>query len=373
MSRRADDGSGAVRTAYLGGLVYTYRLGETHCRVHVLGIRMYSRAYLRCKLLVFRWSRVRRWLQWLDAQISPEYDDIYLFRHHIGETCVELMHIAERVAAKGSKKPLVVARNAVYKELSDMYLPAGMDACCIPMHVGEVFDAFGEGDKRAEGDVEVRFGRRRYICSTPRVVQAMRRLLADEPELHFYTYITRSLSIPRSAPCAWPRVPSGALPAAERRLRELGLSKEGYVLLAPEAATMQTMPPGFWQQLADALREGGCAVLVNAAPEAKVCPAGAVSIYPAPGELYALAQMARGVICMGSGLAVLLACAGVRMDVLFTPFADEAHGYDAEQAQRVYSMARLPHAHPDLHEYNAAQMPQHELLREILARYGIAL
>ena len=361
--REWDARRGGVLRRYAGGLVYSVQKGP-NLRVHVLGVQVYSRAWLRRKCLIFRWSRVGAWLRWLDSCLPQEYDDVYLFRHHIGETCVELMHFRERVAAMGSQKPLAVARNAAYKELLDMYLPGEVAACCVPMNVEEVFDALGEHDARS-GDVAVRVGRRRFICSTPRVVQEMRRLLPTEPQLHFYTYMTHSVGIQPGAPCATPRVPTEAQQAAARRLRELRLCAGDYVLLAPEAATMEQLPVEFWRKLAAALRARGWVALVNAASPLQ----GECCIYPSPGELYALAQMARGVICMGSGLAVLLATAGVSMDVLFTPFADKKAGYDAALAMQVYSLRRLPGVHPDICEYNAAEGAAGEVLRRIVARY----
>lgn len=368
--RYVDKKKGGERTVYMGGLVDTYRNGASHYRVRILHMRLYARSWLRCWVLFFPCCRlrVRKWLRRLNAQIPKEYDDVYLFRHNIGECIVELMHFKQRIAAVGSAKPLAVARNAVYKELLDMYLPEGVDCCCIPMEKGEIMDAFGERAPLRDKDVVLYCGRRRFICSLPHVDMWMYKLKA-----HFYEFITGSLKVPEGSPYATPHVSAAVRQTAFARLNELHLSEGRYVLLAPDATSMRSLPNEFWQEIIDSLGSRGYEVLVNAVPGGAFALTGANIIFPSLSELYVLAQYSHSIICMGSGLAVLLVSAGVAMTVLYTDTYDficaKKGGYSAAQVLSMYTLLRLPHAHSLIHEYNAAQIEQSVIIQQILNHY----
>lgn len=355
------------RTSYLGGLVYSLRKGEQCVRWHVLGMRVYSRAWLRRKVLFFSWT-TREWLRRLDAQIPPEYDVVYLFRHNIGETVVELMHAQRRVAAGGAKRPLLVVRDASLLDLFAMYLPEeGPEFRLIPLRQMEIFDAFGEHGP-ACGEVVRRVGQRRFICSTPRVGPGMRERLRVEPGLQFYRYITRSLGVPEEAPPAVPRLTPELRALAATRLQELRLEPGGFVVLAPECTTMQPLPAEFWQAVADALQAAGLAVLVNQHGAGRQLR-GCLHADERLGVLFALAQQAHSIVSMASGLTIFLAAAGAPMHLLYLPFRRVENGYDTEHALRIYSLHHLPGVEPErVHEYPAEQMSPVELVARVLAR-----
>lgn len=366
--RWEDDRKGTVRTSYLGGLVDTYRKGESSFCVYFMRIQLWSRRDLSCRLLFFpRWSYTQKWLKWLDSQIPSEYDDVYLFRHNFGETIIELMHFKQRVAAKGSERPLALARNAVYKDLIDMFLPEGVESRCIPMAQGEIMRAFGEKQPLRDKDVVHKLRLHRLICSLPRIGEWM-----NDCSNHFYSFISVSLGVPLGAPYATPRLSLAAQEAARQRMESLRLEERRFILLSPEATSMCTLHESFWQDMIDSLRAHGYEVLLNALP-GSFSFAGATRIFPLLSELYAIAQAARGIICMGSGVAALFVFAGVEMDVLYTDSrtfdARKKRGLNAEQILLTYSFAKLPNYHPLIREYIASPHNLQDLKQQILSHY----
>lgn len=357
-----------IRTSYLCGMLDTYREGSAYYRLRILHIKVYVRIGLKLSILGLPYHMsAQSWLERLDAKIPPNYDDVYLFRHHLGETCIELMYFASRVAAMGSKSPLIIARNSVYKDLVNMYLPKGVDCICVPIAPVEVNDVFDEEGKSGATDIIRKCGNRRYICSVPRIVERL-----GKSRRHFCEYIIGELQICSNAPYATPKVSHASHEAAMHCINSLYLNKKQYVLIAPEAAFMRPLPLSFWQEIVNSLKARGYEVLLNAAPGSMLLD-GVHCVFPQLSELYALAQSAYSIICMGSGLAALLVSTGVKMDILYTPSGDFdeniGKGQSTREVLQMYTLTKMPNAHPYMIEYDVTMFKQQDLIQQMLTRY----
>lgn len=358
-----------LRRSYLGGLFYTVSKNQGKSkRVHVCGLQVYQRNGLRRKALCFSHVSRKKWLEKLDAQIAPEHDDIYLFRHNLGETCVELMHLAERIRVKGSRNPIIIIRDAKYLELYKMYMPSDLAYKVIPLDQHDIMSVFCEWEP-SRPDVVLHYKGRRFICSSPKITASLKKAHKKDPKLNFYTYINRCVGVAPNTPPALPKVPEELRVQVQSKLAELGI-RERFVLIVPEASTLEPLAAEYWQQIVEGLRQKGYDIYWNAyntqAPVEDVKSA-SLSV----GELMVVAEMADGVISLACGMGLVLSNVATQLDLIYTDFAGKVSGCDASLAQELYSANHLPPIAVKGHvrEHDTKKTPPGAIVQTVLSFY----
>ncbi len=361
--RKREVPGGAIRETLLGGLWHERRLGKSK-KVCVCGMQVYSRNKRRKKVLgitLKRYDYERQWFEVLAQKVGEKYDDVYLLRHNMGETYVELICMEERVRGHGSKRPLVVAREKRYEELCRMMLPKWIVVRHIPLDQGEIHDIFCEQGKEYR-EIMIEAEGHRFFCSTPRIAEHMVELRRKDPQVNFYSYMCESVgakaerSIPRLR--AKKEVEELAMDLMQRE----GLEEGKYVVLIPEAVSTQMIPESFWLDLEEKLTKRDYKAYINRTIGNNV---------GVPVEvLVEVSRHAAGVITLGSGIAIVLAKEVCHMDIIYTALRNKKARCDADMVMKLYSVRHIPSVDmQSINEYNSEKISYDALVEQIIANY----
>lgn len=354
----------------LGGIMRYKREYNRSWRLSVCGIQVYSHTCECNKLLgivIHKYKFSEKWLARLQSQIDQKYDDIYLIRHNIGESYVELMHLSEYIKANKSKRPLVILWDRKYLGFYNMFIPKGVDVQYVKLEQSDIHKVFS-GSNRQEKNIMLKHGKQRFFCSSADVAQNMKRLLKVRPDMNFYNYINECNGVKCGAKPILPKPSAKAVRRVEAKIKRLVLGKK-FVILAPEATSSVRIRPKFWNALADNLKKKGYDIFANLWIEEENIK-GAKSARMTIEELFVLSKKSSGVITLGSGLAVFLTAAGVKMDLIYTDFDSKSIAYNPALAIRIYSVLHLPGVSPKLvKEYDTDKLKEPELFKAILKRY----
>lgn len=356
----------ANTTRYFLGCIIRFRRNSNHfwklsfCGINLLN---YNRKYLKflgLPIIKLNWHKA--WLNKLQHKINPDYDDIYILRHNIGETTVELMFLQERIKANKSNKPLLIVWDKKNIGFYDLFIKHNIDTKYIKLQQADIMAVFSQQNDNYN-EVIIKQNNQRFICSTPQIAENM--ILHNGK--NFYDYIKQCSHIPSNARPVLPSVSQNTKSHIPQIMQNLGQNKK-FVILAPEANSLEKIPQEFWQDIIVQLKKKGYDIFVNSflcectIKNAKTQP---ISLE----ELFYLAQKSEGIITLGSGLAVLLALAQVPMDIIYTEFADKNIGYTATQAIEKYSVLHLPMVKKEkITEYNVDILTLDEIKKEILQK-----
>lgn len=361
-TRGKNEKTGEERKTLLGGLWHERRLGKSK-KVCVCGLQVYSRNRRRKKVLgiiLKRYDYEGRWLRELAQKVGEEYDDVYLLRHNMGETYVELICMEERVRGHGSKRPLVVARERRYEELCQMMLPGWIKVRYIPLEQGDIHDIFCEKGREYR-EIMIEAEGHRFFCSTPRIAQHMVKLRKKDPHVNFYSYICESVgakageSVPRLQ--TKKEVEEQAMALMQRE----GLKEGKYVVLLPEAVSTQMLPETFWRGL-----EGK----ITTKRGYKTCVNWTIgnNVGVPVGVLVEVSRRAAGVITLGSGVAIVLAREVPHMDIIYTSLKSKEAKYKADMVMNLYSVRHIPGVDmQSINEYDSEKIGYRALAAQVVA------
>lgn len=359
-----------VKRKYLGGIIAFKTNNRHHWKLSFCGIQIYSHNNKRDKFLFFticKHNFAKKWIKKLDKKIEDKYDDIYILRHNIGETYVELMHLKERIKVNNSKNPLVIVWDEKYLNFYKMFIPRNVDLKYIPLYQADIHDVFSETSLEYK-NIVIQFNGHRYFCSTPRIAENMKKEALTKPDINFYNYINDCTNIPQKSIPTKPTIPSLTIQRVNHLIKQIGLSDK-FVIFAPEANSLKPMDDVFWNILAEQFSQKGYDIYVNSylhKTNIKNAKTSCITI----DELFILAQKSKGIITLGSGLSVFLTATNVPMDLIYTDFNSKSIGYDAALAIKIYSVLHLPGNSSDLiKEHNANELSSSTLSNKILARY----
>lgn len=362
--REIDAQCGAIRKTLLGGLWHERRMGKNK-KVCVCGLQVYSRNQRRKKVLgitLQRYDYERKWLEELAHKVGEEYDDVYLLRHNMGETYVELVCMEERARAHGSKHPLVVAREKRYEGLCRTMLPEWIAVRYIPLEQGEILTVFREQGKEFR-EITRNAGGHRFFCSTPRIAKHMIELRRKDPHVNFYSYICESVGAKKAQESILRlRMQKSVEEQARLLMEREGLEEGKYALLLPEAISTQMLPESFWLDLKEKLTKRGCMVYTN------LFFGNDMGI---PVEvLMELSRHAAGVITLGSGVAIVLAKEVRHMDIIYTPLKNKDATCNADMVMNLYSVRHMPDVDAlSINEYDSEKISGKALVDQIVANY----
>lgn len=358
--------NGTIKKHYILGGLIRYKENERHCwTLSVLGIKLlhYNKEFLKLlyiPILKFNWKK--RWLNKLQSQIDPKYDDIYLLRHNIGETTVELMFLQARIKANKSKKPLLIVWDKKNIGYYKMFVKDNVDMQYIKLNQYDIMSVFAQRDENYK-EVIFKQNNQRFICSTPQIAENM--VLHNGK--NFYDYIKKCSHIPENAHPVFPSVSENTKANVTKIMQNLGLSKK-FVIIAPEANSLIKLPREFWLDIIAQLKKQGYDIFINSyLSECNVdnVQSDRLSLE----ELFCLAQRASKVIILGSGLSVLLALSTASLDIIYTELSAAKITYTATQAIEKYSVFHLPMVKKEsITEYNTDTMSLDDIKKETLKK-----
>ena len=355
-------GSYTIKYQLLGGLVKfkTYSWGGW--RLSILGISVLSK-----KTGTFKFFGVsiyknynNGWLDRIQIRIGMEYDDVYIIRHSLGESYVQLMHLGEAIKVNKSKKPVLILWSEKHAEFYQMFLPAGMDMISIDLRQRDINTVF---DKKTP---VIWHNGQRFICRIPWIVPKMKELLATGTQVNFYDYINECAGVVKGKTPVLPKPSTEASRRVTTKISRIKLSDK-FIILCPETHSLMPLEEIFWENLEEGLRQKGYDIFVNV-HENEPFLKNAKSTKMTIEEMFILAQQSSGIISLGSGLAVFLTAAGVKMDLLYTNTAGNLE--TSEFILQLYSVHHIPGVSRALvKEYDTSKLNGQNLVEIILERY----
>ena len=294
--------------------------------------------------IIFNWQQ--KWLNKLQSQIDSKYDDIYLLRHNIGETTVELMLLKERIKANKSQKPLLIVWNKKNIGYYKMFVEDIVDMQYIKLHQYDIMSVFSQQGENYK-EIVLKQNNQRFICSTPQIAENM----VWHNGTNFYDYIKKCCHILENAHPVFPSVSENTKANVIKIMQNIGLNKK-FVIIAPEANSLAKLPRKFWLDIIAQLKKQGYDIFINSyLSECNVDNVKTARL--SLEELFCLAQKSERIITLGSGLAVLLALTQVPMDIIYTELSATKITYTATQAIEKYSVFHLPMVKKEnITEYN---------------------
>lgn len=363
--------SWATETKYslLGGLLTLKKDTRGVQKLRLFGVVLYSKAnqgYIRTTRLLcipFHRKDMRKHVyKKIIRNIDSKYDGIYISRHNIGETYVYLSHLQKWIKKNGSKKPVVIVWNKKDLDFYKMFLNKNIALQYINIPQYDIHAAFP--------DEFVEYQGRKIFCPTPDIVKNM---LKQGPGINFYNYICKDFDMSGRAKIINPNIDPEMDEDIKTKVR--AYFHRPFVVVIPDATSLKILPSDFWTTLIGQLKARGYDVFVNSYRSVKshdfdLSDTGAISFDTSIAELYALAKYSAGVISMASGISVLLAAAGVKMDLIYTDFKLKTPCVKSNQVQELYSVHYLPNTDKKIiQEHDANLHTSEQLIDLILQRY----
>ncbi len=360
----------SIKRLYLGGVIYHKINNYGEWRLSFCGFQLCSFNKQRKSLLFFNLSNLnwqKKWLSELDDKIDTSCDDVYLLRHNIGETYVELMHIKDRIKSNNSKKPVVIVWRKKYINFYKMFIPAYINLQYIPLRQSEIHKMF-EGTSDNYKDVVLTCRNHRFFCSTPKIAENIKKDLVYNPKLNFYSYILNAINLTTSSNIITPYISDELSQRVDDLMQRIGLSDK-FVIIAPEATSLIAMDSDFWNDLVQEFIKKGYDIFSNQYfDQYNIKNVKTYNIML--DELFLLSKRSCGIISMASGLSVFLTAANVSMDLIYTGFQNKKLSYTSSLVMQIYSVYSLPYVDKNIvKEYDIMKFDKNEIKNMILARY----
>lgn len=358
-----------TKYSFLNGFLTYKKDSRGTQRLRLCGIVLYSKTnkgFIRTSRLLwipFHKKDLRTGLlEKIVTNVDPKYDGIYISRHNIGETYVYLSHLQKWIKKNGSKKPVVIVWHKKDLDFYKMFLNKNIALQYINISQYDIHAAFP--------DEFVEYQGRKIFCPTPDIVKNM---LKQGPGINFYNYICKDFDMSGRAKIINPNIDPEMDEDIKNKVR--AYFHRPFVVVIPDATSLKILPSDFWTTLIGQLKARGYDVFVNSYRSVRshdfdLSGAGAISFDTSIAELYALAKYSAGVISMASGISVLLAAAGVKMDLIYTDFNLKDPYVNSAQAQEIYSVYYLPNIDKQkIKEYDANLYTEEQLIDLIIKRY----
>ena len=297
-------------------------------------------------------------------QTGEQYDDIYIYKHHIGEIYLYLNMVKKYIEKNGSQKPLLLVNERRYVSLYKMFVP-DLDMKYIPLTSAELDEYFPS---------EITYyGRHRLFSPTPDRFEELRYLIfhGEEP-IHFYDYIRDSMGLLKTEVQHFskPHITQEVQKRTREKVEKIGLNQKKYIVVFPEAVTASELSMNFWTALCDMFEAHGYDIFVNAVGKkyrslrGKWCDM-------ALDEIYCLASRSDGVFALINGLVVSFAQMETRRYFAYTdqtPTVGER--MTAATMLDAYGMEKIPDCNKNnLFEIDMSVCSEEELLQKISEDY----
>lgn len=321
--------------------------------------------------LTFKYKRNIPILNKILKKISPDYDDIYICKHHIGEIYIFCQLMKQYIKNNGSKKPLLIIPKSKYISLYEILCP-DIEKKFINLNLRKLDLQVTENILNYRG--------RRFFVPVPDRFAELRNLIVEKGQnIHFYDYLKKEMNIDTNTDFQPAFISDDVNKRVQIKAKELGLDLNKFVIFSPEAVTAMDLSHTFWIKLGEYFADKGYQIYINTYTTNKeIKPEIAKnkwlnkipnSIKNCAGfdEIYCLAQHAKGVIALVNGLVVTFTQINTPRFFMYTNQTPTVGArMDADTMLKSYRLDYLPGAYTDtLHEINLNEMSEKEVFRYI--------
>ncbi len=361
-----------TKWAFLSGLLTLKKDTRGTQILRVCGIVLYSKknqnGFRISRLFSIPFHKIdlkQKLLHKITEKVNGVHDDIYIVKHNIGETYIYLTHLQQWIKKNKSKNPVIVVWKPEYIPLYKMFVPHNIALQYIRLSQQDLHELFTDYIMEHNG--------KRVFCACPDILKNIINVRKTDKNVNFYNYICNDFSIGKSDTLTKPTVPQHVQDSIKNKCA--AYFKRPFVIVMPNANSLQALPANFWNQMIQKLNANGYDVFVNTHSALKgnideIKLVGTVFFDCDIPELYELVTHSAGVITLASGLAVLLTSVGKKMDLIYTDYVISNLRVDAKQMKDIYSVRHLPNVKSDIvQEYDANLYTEKQLLELIIKRY----
>lgn len=310
-----------------------------------------------CKIKIvkhyFRWALIR----YIISHIPNNYCYIYLIRHNIGESTIYLSLLDSWINAESKKKSILLIWNKEHIPLYNIFNSKGIDTLYLPLRQS-LFDVIFDGEKFMHGGIT-------FFCPASNIAKQLSNRLFTGTGINFFSYITKNFTKPLTF--NRPRIPDQV--AATQAKKSASLCRP-FVVLCPEASTLQELSVSFWRKLAYDLMRIGYAIYVNTR-QGHYNIESTFSFQLSISELYSLCYNSAGIISMASGISIFLYFCQKPMDILYTNFKSRKYAINSTQVLQCYSLKHIPFlSYENINEYDSSMCSETDIINAIIKRYN---
>lgn len=293
--------------------------------------------------------------------IKGEFDDVYIFKHHIGEIYIYLNIVRDYIRHNGSNNPILLVNEERYLGLYNMFVP-DLRKVLIPV-TSEELDKYFRDD-------EVYVGKHRIFCPINDRFGHLRDMIEYQGNVHFYQYICDALHVPVQKRLADACFSAKLCKETIKQVKQLRLKKDRFVVFFPEAVTASMLREQFWLSLGMQLKERGYDIFINQtgdSPYYKCFKSARLS----PAQVLYLCFVSKGVFALVNGLVVCTANFKIPRFFIYTRQTPTiGKRLTAGEMLDAYELAKIGGVQKEgLHEINGELYTEKKLIRYMIQEF----
>ena len=266
---------------------------------------------------------------------NTDFDDAYILQANSGEIYLFLTYLAKSFIKKNaSQKPLFIATKKYHLDLLKLFIPEAKY-----IYIKNLDNLYIKNDfwKIANHNFYILFSNNYFnrvdnsvkydTLGTTHYFENMVKTLGLNT--NDYSYIPAQINETQTA-------------IVNKKVKNINLNLNNFVILAPEANTCTELPKTFWIQITDLLHKAGYDVFLNIVnPENNIKTCKYINLTYT--ESYILAQKAKAIISLRSGLSEFLLQTGAVNISIYTKFKNKGHtSFDVEHGIAGFTMLKIP-------------------------------
>lgn len=291
--------------------------------------------------------------------LSPEYKNIIILNGHHGEAYSVSAFFAKRLMQKYDNVKFVCYREC-HKKMWNLFWP--------DVEIGMLKGYAGSGC-----DKYFKYKDQNFYYTFLLGDNDFENLLKGNPIPHRIDSAIKNLGLTRDELLKKELVISEQDKRSfNEKLKNMNLNLDKFVILAPEADSIERCDLAFWEKIAKGLQQRGYSIYLNVLDE-KFDLDGCDKTFLTHAEILQLADLSKGTIALRSGFSELISYLNTPMHVIFTSFLP----FDKDKDKKVNDIlfeanliAKYPFRNPDItYEYKYYDYEQDELVANILAKF----
>lgn len=268
-------------------------------------------------------------------KVDYTYDDVYLLHSNSGEIFLFFAYICEAFLNKNnSKKPLFIATKKYHVDILKMYYP----------NANYIF--IDNLKFKTQSDKWTKYGHNIYLIFSGNHFDKVELDIKNNKlgTVHYLNNILTTLELEiKEYKTAKPIITKETVDLVDKKIKQLGLKKENFIILAPEAKTCEELPLSFWNELAQQLKNLNYDIFINITDSKNTirdCKQTALEYQ----EVFYLAQQAKAIISLRSGLTEFLLPTQTPSISIYTKFRkrNKRKAVSVDKTMSGFTMKKIP-------------------------------
>ena len=293
------------------------------------------------------------------------YDNVYILNANSGEIFLFFAYLANAFLKKNnSKNPLFIATKKYHTDILKLYFPDAQF-----MYIPEI--NLNLKQHYCENN-----GHKYYVIFTALYLTNFENTLRNNPAgtVHYFGNMCNKLLL-NSSDFSTPDyfTSEDIKTSLKNKLDKSNLNTDNFLILAPEALTCKELPHNFWAKLATELHQKGYDIFLNITNSNNFISS-CTSFPLSYRELFCLAQKAKAVISLRSGLTEFLIPAKIPNITIYTKFQrKENKSFSIDKVIAGFTMTKIPFVDKEnIKELNIEKFKnENELIEKIITSLEI--